>query len=118
MEEIFRLVEREIQASNFADVLGSGVVISGGTALLPGVAELGEDVLGLPVRIGFPRAVGGLHDLVNSPVFATALGLVMQGAAEEADQAGEKARASNRTKKSGKNPKIFEKFFDWVRAAF
>ena len=118
MEEIFRLVEREIQASNFADVLGSGVVISGGTALLPGVAELGEDVLGLPVRIGFPRPVGGLHDLVHSPTYATALGLVMQGAAEEADQAGEKARASNRTKKSGKNPKIFEKFFDWVRAAF
>ena len=74
MEEIYRLIEREIQASNFADVLGSGVVITGGTSLLPGCAELGEDVLGLPVRVGYPRQVGGLRDMINSPVFSTALG--------------------------------------------
>ena len=98
MEEIFRLIEREVQASNFADVLGSGVVISGGTALLPGIAELGEEVLNLPVRIGKPKpeltssgprgggipcTIGGLYDLVKAPTLSTAMGLVLLGVVEE-----------------------------------
>jgi cell division protein FtsA len=111
MEEIYRLVEREIQASNFADVLGSGVVLTGGTALLPGAAELGEEVLGLPVRVGFPRRVGGLRDMVNSPVFATALGLVMQGAAEDSPSAG---RGKQKPKAGGWIGTVL----DWVRQAF
>lgn len=84
VEEIYRLIEREVQASNFQDLIGSGMVLSGGTALLPGIAELGEELLGMPVRIGFPRKFGGLRDMVHSPVFSCALGLVLQGAADEA----------------------------------
>lgn len=109
IEEIFRLIEREIQASNFQDVIGSGVVLTGGTALLPGVAETGEEVLGLPVRIGYPRRVGGLRDMVHSPVFSTALGLVMQGAAEEAEQ----ARKTNG--KPARKGGWMDKIFGWVR---
>ncbi len=80
VEEIFRLVEREIVQSNFADVLGSGVVVTGGTTLLPGIAEIGEDVLGLPVRMGRPRPTGGYYELVKAPSYSTAVGLVMLGA--------------------------------------
>ncbi len=82
VEEIFNLISQEIIASNFADLLGSGVVVTGGTALLPGIAELGEDVLSLPVRIGRPRPMGGLYDLVRASSYATAVGLVQLGALE------------------------------------
>ncbi len=114
MEEIWRLIEREIQASNFADVLGSGVVVTGGTAMLPGVCELGEDVLGLPVRIGYPRRVGGLRDMVHSPSFATALGLVMQGADEESERNRSASGRHAKTKEGGFFAK--SKFFEWLRA--
>jgi cell division protein FtsA len=85
------------------------VVLTGGTALLPGVAEAGEEVLGLPVRIGYPRRVGGLRDMVHSPVFSTALGLVMQGAAEEAEQ----ARKTNG--KPARKGGWIDRLFGWVR---
>ena len=120
MEEIYRLIEREIQASNFADVLGSGVVITGGTALLPGCAELGEDVLGLPVRVGYPRQVGGLRDMINSPVFSTALGLVLQGCDDEnetAKDAGRSRRAASKAAKAGGNG-FSDRIKVWLREVF
>ncbi|MCO4761580.1 MAG: cell division protein FtsA [Myxococcales bacterium] len=114
MEEIFRLVEGEVQASNFADVLGSGVVVTGGTALLPGIAELGEDVLNLPVRIGKPRPVGGLYDLVKASTYSTAVGLVHQGAIEDAESARRQAIAAAGEGGSG----WVGRFRDWIREAF
>lgn len=117
MEEIFRFIEREIQASNFADVLGSGVVLTGGTAQLPGAADLGEDVLSLPVRVGYPRPVGGLHDLVHSPVFATALGLVQQGAQDENEQAGRRPTGKKSPAKGGQNG-LWAKAREWFVNAF
>ncbi|MEY3012423.1 MAG: hypothetical protein RIT45_1158, partial [Pseudomonadota bacterium] len=70
VEEIFRLVEREIAQSNFADLLGSGVVVTGGSTLLPSIAEVGEQVLDLPVRLGRPRPIGGLYELVKAPSYS------------------------------------------------
>lgn len=80
VEEIFQLVQREIQRCGFEDLLASGVVITGGTTLLPGMPELAEEVLGLPTRRGFPRGIGGLVDVVKSPMYATGVGLVLYGA--------------------------------------
>jgi len=80
VEEIFQLVQREIQRSGFEDLLASGVVITGGTTLLPGMPELAEEVLGLPTRRGYPRGIGGLVDVVKSPMYATGVGLVQYGA--------------------------------------
>jgi cell division protein FtsA len=112
MEEIFRFIEREIQASNFADVLGSGVVLTGGCALLPGAAELGEDVLGLPVRVGQPVPVAGLNDLVHSPSYSTALGLVLQAA----DESGQ-GSATDRSSRSGKAGWL-RSLSDWFSKAY
>jgi cell division protein FtsA len=79
MEEIFTLVNREIVKSGFEDVIASGVVITGGSAILPGMPELAEQIFNLPVRRGVPREIGGLTDVVNSPVYATGVGLVKYG---------------------------------------
>jgi cell division protein FtsA len=80
VEEIFQLVHREIERNGFAELLTSGVVITGGSTLLPGMTELAEEVMGVPVRRGTPRGIGGLVDVVKSPIYATGVGLVVYGA--------------------------------------
>ena len=67
-----------------ADRLASGCVITGGAALLQGMPELAEEVLGMPVRRGSPKGIGGLVDVVKSPEYSTAVGLVQYGAAHRA----------------------------------
>ena len=80
VEEIFQLVHHEIERNGFSELLASGVVITGGSTLLPGMAELAEEIMGVPVRRGVPRGIGGLVDVVKSPVYATGVGLVVYGA--------------------------------------
>ena len=79
VEEIFSLVNREIIKSGYEEVIASGVVITGGSAILPGMPELAEQVFNLPVRRGNPLNIGGLTDVVNSPIYATGVGLVKYG---------------------------------------
>ncbi len=79
VEEIFTLVNREIIKSGYEDLIASGVVITGGSAILPGMPELAEQIFDLPVRRGKPINIGGLIDVVNSPVYATGVGLVKYG---------------------------------------
>lgn len=82
VEEIFMLVQRELEQSGYQDLLASGAVITGGTTIMEGMPDLAEDILGLPVRRGSPRGVGGLVDVVRSPTFATGVGLVLYGASQ------------------------------------
>jgi cell division protein FtsA len=79
VEEIFSLVNREINKSGYGDLIASGVVITGGSAILPGMPELAEQIFNLPVRRGNPLDIGGLTDVVNSPIYATGVGLVKYG---------------------------------------
>lgn len=79
VEEIFTLIDQEIERTGFKEPLASGVVITGGSALLPGIAEIADQVFQLPTRIGYPRRISGLVDVVNGPMFATAVGLVLFG---------------------------------------
>ncbi len=79
VEEIFTLANREIVKSGYEDVIASGVVLTGGTCILPGMPELAEQIFNLPVRRGVPRDIGGLTDVVNSPIYATGVGLVKYG---------------------------------------
>ncbi len=94
MEEIFTLIKREIQKAGHEDLLASGVVVTGGSALMPGSLDLAEDVLGLPVRLGSPQGVGGLADVVRSPMYSTAVGLVQFGA-RNADASGLRVPGDN-----------------------
>lgn len=83
IQEIFELVSAAIDKGHLRETLASGVVLTGGSAMLPGVVEAAEDILGLPVRRGMPRNVGGLHQMVDHPSFATAVGLILYGAREK-----------------------------------
>jgi cell division protein FtsA len=79
VQEIFDLVNRELIKSGYEDSIASGVVITGGSTILEGMPELAEQVFNLPVRRGVPANIGGLIDVVNSPVYATGVGLVVYG---------------------------------------
>ena len=79
MDEVFQLIRREILKSGYEDYLGSGVVMTGGSMLLPGSLEAAEVAIGCPVRLGTPRHVGGLVDVIANPVYSSAIGLVLYG---------------------------------------
>jgi cell division protein FtsA len=79
VEEIFTLVNREIVKSGLEELIASGIVITGGSTILEGMPELAEQIFNLPVRRGLPQRIGGLIDVVNSPVYATGVGLVVYG---------------------------------------
>ncbi len=80
VEEIFTLIHREVVKSGYQDLLSGGVVITGGTTLLAGMPEIAEMIFDMPTKRGVPLNVGGLKDVVNSPKFATAVGLLKYGA--------------------------------------
>ncbi|MBW2407004.1 MAG: cell division protein FtsA [Deltaproteobacteria bacterium] len=80
MEEIFSLIKREIYRAGMEKIITSGVVLTGGTSLLEGVTDIAESVFDLPTRLGTPRGISGLTDVVNNPMYATGVGLVLYGA--------------------------------------
>ncbi|SDN61155.1 cell division protein FtsA [Desulfonauticus submarinus] len=80
MEELLVLVEQELVRSGFKKSIAAGVVLTGGAALIDGIQELGEQIFNLPTRVASPINVGGLKDVVNSPMYATAVGLLKYGA--------------------------------------
>ncbi len=98
VEEIFSLVRQEIIKSGYDDRIASGVVITGGSTILEGMPELAEQVFNMPVRRGVPRSIGGLVDVVKSPMYATGVGLVIAGS-KGSDSARFKVREANIYKK-------------------
>lgn len=83
VEELFLMVQQVLRESGYEELLSSGVVLTGGTSLMPGIAELGEDVFMKPVRIGVPEYNGGLADMVRTPRFSTAMGLLHEARAQQ-----------------------------------
>ena len=80
IEEIFTLIYSELISSGYAEMASSGVVVTGGSAELPGMSDIAEQIFNAPARIGYPRGITGLTELVNQPMYATAVGLVLHGA--------------------------------------
>jgi cell division protein FtsA len=78
-EEIFRLIDNETKRMGYEKSLNSGIVLTGGTALLDGLEEVAEEIFDLPVRRGEPMGIGGLVDRVSTPDFSTAVGLILYG---------------------------------------
>ena len=79
-EEIFTLINRELYRAGQENSIPSGMVLTGGSSLLDGTTEIAESIFGLPTRLGKPRGIGGLVDVVNNPMYATGVGLVIYGA--------------------------------------
>ncbi|APR03736.1 cell division protein FtsA [Thauera chlorobenzoica] len=82
VSELFELVQAELRRSGYEELLSSGIVLTGGSAVMRGMVELGEEVFHMPVRVGAPQYDGGLADVVCQPRYATAMGLVMEGMAQ------------------------------------
>ncbi|NMM27045.1 MAG: cell division protein FtsA [Glaciimonas sp.] len=78
VEELFALVHQVVRESGFEEVLSSGIVITGGSALMPGMLELAEDIFLKPARMGVPGYNGQLADVVRSPRYSTVLGLLLE----------------------------------------
>jgi cell division protein FtsA len=79
MEEILKMVNKNICASGYRNRINAGMVITGGTALLANVVDMAEQIFDMPVRIGFPSGVGGRVADVESPRCTTGVGLVLYG---------------------------------------
>lgn len=77
IEEILALVNNELEKSGKKNTLGAGIVLTGGVSLTPYIGDLASEVFGLPVRVGAPLGIKGLHDIVDSPIFSTAVGLTL-----------------------------------------
>ena len=106
-EEIFRLVDNDIKRMGYEKSLNSGIVLTGGTALLEGLEEVAEDIFDLPVRRGDPTGVGGLMDRVSTPDYATSVGLILYGYSQWKEKGLSKDR-----KKS-----LWAKVKDWLKEA-
>ena len=77
--EIFELIAHEIEKTHFHTLMASGVVITGGSCIMPGADLLASQVLNLPVRVGYPENISGLREMIYSPKYATSVGLVRYG---------------------------------------
>jgi cell division protein FtsA len=77
--ELYEMVLQELRRSGMEEMIASGIVITGGSAMMRGMVELGEEIFHMPVRLGMPRYVGGLSEVVSNPRYATGVGLVLMG---------------------------------------
>jgi cell division protein FtsA len=82
VEELYSLVQQVLRDSGFEELLSSGIVLTGGSSVMQGMVELGEEIFHMPVRIGVPRYAGGLAEVVRTPRYATAVGLLLEGRAQ------------------------------------
>lgn len=78
-EELLNLIRAELEAAGYLELLGAGIVLTGGSSKMEGLVELAEEVFHVPVRIGVPHGVKGLADMVKSPIYATGVGLLTYG---------------------------------------
>jgi len=111
VEEIYSLVHQVIRESGYEELLSSGIVITGGTAVMPGMVELGEDIFLKPVRKGVPTYSGALYDMVANPRSATVMGLL-----EEARLA--RARGHKAQSQTGSMKSMFSRAKDWIVGNF
>ena len=77
---VSRWCSRSCAQSGFEELLSSGIVLTGGSAVMQGMVELGEEIFHMPVRLGVPHYAGGLAEVVRNPRYATAVGLLLEGA--------------------------------------
>jgi cell division protein FtsA len=110
-EEIFHLVWDEIRRAGYEKSLNSGIVLTGGGAILEGMPEIAEQIFDLPIRRGAPTGVGGLADHVNSPAFATPVGLVAYGQRNHIVEATRTAGVGAFGRVAGRLRGLFREFF-------
>jgi cell division protein FtsA len=113
VEELFELVKSELRRSGFEELIGSGIVLTGGTSKMDGIVELAEEVFHVPVRLGMPHHIAGLSEVVKNPMYSTGVGLIQfgqlnQGGARERDKPREKLSISS----------VYERMKSWFKGSF
>jgi cell division protein FtsA len=109
--ELYEFVLGELRRSGMEEMIASGIVITGGAAMMRGMADLGEEIFHMPVRLGLPRYVGGLSEVVSNPRYATGVGLVLMG-----KQQVERQILGNM--ESGSFGRVLEKMKSWFQGNF
>ena len=109
--ELYELVLNELRRSGMEEMIASGIVITGGSAMMRGMVELGEEIFHMPVRLGMPRYVGGLSEVVSNPRYATGVGLVLMGKQQL-------ERHLNGQLESNSFTRILEKMKSWFQGNF
>jgi cell division protein FtsA len=127
-EEIFAVIRKRIEDTGMLEQLSAGVVLTGGAVLLEGMSDFAEEILGMPVRIGYPTGVKGITQLVHGPQFATGVGLLKFGAHAMADAAARDAAPLALGPRSQRISGVVpaeaaaradkSKFWEWIKAAF
>ncbi len=111
IEELLMLVQAELRRSGFEELIGSGVVLSGGSSRIEGMVELAEEIFHLPVRLGMPNYSGGLSEIVRNPIYATGIGLVQFGHAN-------RHRLERITARPSRAKATLERVKSWFRGSF
>ena len=111
VEEIFSLVQQVIRDSGYEEVLSSGIVLTGGSAVMPGMVELGEDIFLKPVRRGVPQYNSALADMVSQPRAATVMGLLAEAGVD-------RQRGFKVSQKSGSVNSLMDRLKDWFVGNF
>jgi cell division protein FtsA len=111
VEELYSLIQAELRRSGYEELLSSGIVITGGSAAMQGMVELGEEVFHMPVRLGLPTYAGPLSEVTRNPRYSTGLGLLMAGVQQRQRQ--QIAKMQN-----GSFKQIFERMRRWFETNF
>ncbi len=111
VEELYSLIQRELRSSGLEELLSSGIVITGGSSLMKGMVELGEEVFHMPVRVGVPQYRGALAEVVRNPRYSTGMGLLMAGL--------DQVKRDRHAKMQGAGFKeIFDRMKGWFKGNF
>ena len=111
IEEMYSLVLTELRRSGFEDLIGSGIVLTGGSSKLQGMVELAEEIFHQPVRLGVPKYVGGLKEVLCNPIYSTGIGLIHMGQENRMDP--HRVRPVKPGFKS-----VMEKMKNWFQGSF
>jgi cell division protein FtsA len=109
-EELFSMVQQVLRESGFEELLSSGVVLTGGSAVMRGMVELGDEIFLMPVRVGVPRYSGGVAEGVRSPRYATAVGLLLEGV--------QQLRQGQLSRQDGSMRAVLSRMREWFQRNF
>jgi cell division protein FtsA len=110
VEELFSLIQQVLRQSGYEELISSGIVLTGGCAVMQGMTDLGMEIFDLPVRVGTPRYAGGLSEVVCKPRYATAVGLLLEGLAQ--------TRRGMAARQSGSFKQTLARMKEWFQKNF